>query len=87
MSNTIINPFAYRQLAECFILEIPCDLGDDVFADMSLRSRVVEKATCDLLNGTIDPLDFCDLVEGVIPTNMDAYLDEVSDNLCHLVTA
>lgn len=80
MNNSIINPFAYRQLAGCFVLEIPCNLGDDVFADMSLRARVVEKATCDLLSGNIDAFDFCDLVENVIP-NMDNYLNEVSENL------
>lgn len=80
MSSSIINPFAYQNFAKCFVLEIPCNLGDDVFVDMSLRARVVEKATCDLLNGNIDPFDFCDLVEKVIP-NMDGYLEEVSDNL------
>ncbi|NEN91399.1 MAG: hypothetical protein F6K48_21825 [Okeania sp. SIO3H1] len=41
---------------------------------------VVEKAAQQFLNGEINALDFCDLVEEVID-DMDGYLEEVNSNL------
>lgn len=76
----ILNPFGYKLFGN-FSLVIPLDQGEEVFEDFALRSRVVDQATCDLLNGNIDPYDFCDLIEGVMGKDMDAYLTEVTENL------
>lgn len=76
----ILNPYGYKLFGN-FSIVIPLDQGEEVIEDFALRSRVVEKATCELLNGNINPYDFCDLIEDVMGKDMELYLEEVTQNL------
>lgn len=82
----IINPYARRVIGRCFYIAIPVD-AEEAMQVALYQSLVVEAATELLLDGQIDALDFCDIVEESID-DMDGYLDEITDNLedlrCHL---
>jgi hypothetical protein len=76
----IINPYARRAIGECFYIAIPLDCGEEAMQRAFHQSLTVEAATEMLLDGEINHLDFCDLVEESIG-NMDAYLEEIDQNL------
>ncbi|NEN90636.1 MAG: hypothetical protein F6K48_17660 [Okeania sp. SIO3H1] len=75
----ILDPFARQEVGSCFYLQIP-QWDEDLNKQMFAAHFVVEKATQQFLNGEVNALDFCDLVEEVID-DMDGYLEEVNSNL------
>ena len=77
-----IDPFAYRELASCFSLNI--EVSDINLSEVDESVKAVSKvqnAVNDMLLGKISRSDFLEIVDSCDMVGIDDYLDQVEENL------
>lgn len=78
--NSIIDPSARKNLANCFYLQIPLDGSEAEIKALIADAMRLEQFTNLMLDGTINFEDLLEAIEPFVPS-IDNYVSEVESNL------